>query len=56
MRATTCDTCGKERPKKSDGWAGWLTVDPPDINSYGGDRLDFCSLACLASWVAEAKV
>lgn len=54
-RATTCDTCGKERPQKSDGWAGWLEVEPHDLDSYGGGRRDFCSLACLASWVAEAK-
>lgn len=55
-RAVTCDNCGKERPPASHlgDWVGWLEVKAHNFESYGGGPWDFCSLACLTSWAAEA--
>lgn len=55
MRSTTCDTCGKERSQTVEGWIGWLKVEPHALEIEGGPW-DFCSLACLTSWAAEATL
>lgn len=56
MRSLTveCDNCGRERPPDHRPATWWLLEDHGEIMRTG--PLDFCSLTCLAVFLADPDV
>ncbi len=55
-RAVTvvCDACGKERPSEGRPKTWWVMEQQSEVMTTGA--LDFCSLLCLATWLADPRV
>jgi hypothetical protein len=49
-----CDSCGKPRPSHERPQTWWLLEQESAVLTTG--PLDFCSLGCLARWLADPAV